>query len=88
MLFVVSTSAEVTPDSRRQIRSHVMQGKNTGKRRNRYRKGLKKTTVQTHVAETCALSVPQQVGTEYSLIRFADDVDSSAINNLLTCEYG
>ena len=98
MHFVVSTSVEKPDaDARRLIRSHVMLGKNQGKtRRPRKREARNSADQSSHdedlggstessiTASHCV--IPPKIGSELSLIQFADAVEPYKVEVVLRCK--
>ncbi|RDW88422.1 hypothetical protein BP6252_00454 [Coleophoma cylindrospora] len=88
MPFVISTSMnKAAPEMRKLIRSHCMLGKNRGRVLHSRRKP--KTVVpvsepvQTLLDLEAATAVPNKLGSELSLLRFADSVDPSTLWEVL-----
>ena len=100
MPFILATCAGRTDqDTRKLIRRHVMIGKNRGKKRQpkpkeepaEYGISTKPDTCKKHrdimpAPPRSHQDIPGKVGSELSLIRFADAVDPSTITVVLECE--
>jgi hypothetical protein len=91
MPFVISTSMnKVDPEMRKLIRSHCMLGKNRGRVLHSRRKP--KTVfpvsepVQNLLDLEVASAVPNKLGSELSLLRFADSVEPSMLWEVLKCK--
>lgn len=93
MPFVISTSMnKADPEMRKLIRSHCMLGRNRGRILHSRRKP-KKTVVPASEPvieklldlKAAASAVPNKLGSELSLLRFADSVEPSTLWKLLKC---
>lgn len=81
MPFVNSTSMnKADPVMRKLIRSHCMLGKNRGKILHSRRKPKRDVHLEA------ASAVPDKLGSELSLLQFADSVDPSTLWEVLKCE--
>lgn len=81
MPFVNSTSIDkADPETRKLIRSHCMLGKNRGKILHSRRKPKREILVEATSA------VPNKLGSELSLLQFADSIEPSTLWEVLLCE--
>ncbi|PCH06343.1 Hypothetical protein PENO1_017810 [Penicillium occitanis (nom. inval.)] len=81
MPFVISTSMnKADPEIRKLIRSHCMLGKNRGRILHSRRKPVVQKLLDL---EAAASAVPNKLGSELSLLRFADSVEPSTLWELL-----
>jgi hypothetical protein len=98
MPFIVSTTGK-KPASKdmKLIRSHVMRGKNSGQGRRdkgKSKNGLEEepdamlagTLKQSRVLIMKAYSIPSKVGTDLSLVHFADTIDPATVARILDCK--
>lgn len=95
MLFIVSSNIEKADAStRKQIRSHVMQGKRLKKDRSRdvsqlkSRQEIAKPVHQAPVKreeflEICMAVVPSRVGSDFSFLELADVVEPSVVSDIV-----
>lgn len=92
--FIVSTDVQKTDDkTRKLIRSHVMLGKNRGKKRIPKESTVKEAKTSSTKAPSSNLSsdnefrasIPPKVGCETSLIKLAADVEPLLVQNVLRC---
>jgi hypothetical protein len=91
MPFVISTSMnKADPEMRKLIRSHCMLRKNRGRILHSRRKPKTVVPVSEPVQKLldleAASAVPNKLGSELSLLRFADSVDPSTLWEVLKCK--
>lgn len=96
--FIIFTSVDkADAKTRKLIRSHVMLGKNRGKRRTAPSKPVRKPSNTTNEASLSTSSsseedvgrpvVPVKLGNEYSLLKLAAAVDPLVVKGFLECQY-
>jgi hypothetical protein len=92
-LFIVSTGANKTdPEARKQIRSHVMMGKNC--KRSRHDKpetlevigSMADASDQSAFAKRFPIVIPQKVGSDLTFTTFPDTIDRQAAFEAVKCE--
>jgi hypothetical protein len=91
--FVVSTSVEKpNPELRKLIRSHVMMGKNRGKKFPPQKRGSKRmqkgppTSTIPASHPILPVTTPRKFGSDVSTISFADAVEPATVEVVLKCE--
>lgn len=91
--FIVTTDRrKVDPETRKLIRSHVMQGKNRVKVRKKPRdpaEGVDSPGVLALAAENrfvLSLTIPTPTCSDLSTVSFADDVEPAQVADVLACE--
>jgi hypothetical protein len=96
MPFILATgTGKADSDTRKLIRRHVMIGKNRGKKRppnpeqgsTRSATGVKLGKKRDILPAPLGThrDIPRRVGSELSLIQFADAIDPSAVSTILEC---
>lgn len=97
MLFIVSSNVEkVDQDTRKLIRSHVMQGKK--QKRARAKSGFRTTTAGSFksgnqtvpiqlmdVITTSVPLLPGRIGSDLSFFEFRDEVEPRVLMNMIKC---
>lgn len=95
MLFIVTSNIEkADPSTRKRIRSHVMQGKtlkrdrSEDKSRLKSRQNFAKRVHQApikpeEVLEICTALVPSRVGSDFSFLELADEVEPNVVFNIV-----
>lgn len=88
MPFIVSTGKKkANSETRKLIRSHVMLGKNLGRKLQRPARAKSKTSTDQEGWELALLrTIPQRVGSDISFVPFADKVDPALASDLLICK--
>jgi hypothetical protein len=88
--FIITTPLQ-QPDraSRRNARSYAMRGKNRGKRRKRRMQPpcLASWINGPSHGRARANLIPQQVGSEWTLVRLAEEVKPDMLQNIFKCEF-
>jgi hypothetical protein len=89
--FIVSTNTQkADPETRKLIRSHVMQGKNRMKSRRRPRDSVSENKAETESLmvynPVWTSNIPRLLCSELSAIPFADTVELGLIADALSCE--
>ena len=87
-LFIISTGVKnEDPATRKMVRSHAMIGKNRGKSRSVPQKPhMINQTTNPQADPDAAFVIPRKVGSDLSLIRFADSVDPTLVEVVLKCK--
>jgi hypothetical protein len=99
MHFIVSTDVKkADPETRKLIRSHVMQGKNRAKSRPAKQPSVESRAIMVdpnqtprvvsleEIVETCHSFIPKRVGTDLSLTKFAAEITPAMFGDVVHCQ--